>query len=114
FESDRGWRSPVLVELLPPPPPDRITAPGSRLVAIAVTKPDGYQTSNAGVVLAWAKMSRGRWAMLFAWTGLRRINGENQASARWSWCWVGRREVYVREPVKVPNPWGMGWYGQKD
>lgn len=114
FESDGGWISPVLVELLPPPPPDRITSPGSRLVAVAVTKPDGYQVSNGGVVLAWARMTGGRWAMLFAWTGQRRMKGELEASARWSWCWVGRREVYVREPVKKRNPWGMTWYGHRD
>jgi hypothetical protein len=114
FESAQGWIDPVLVWLLPPPPPERITSPGSRLLAVSVTKPDGYQESNSGVVLAWARMNAGRWAMLFAWSGVRRINGERQASARWSWCWVGRREVYVREPVKEPNPWGMIWYGQRD
>lgn len=104
----------MLVELLPPPPPERIVSPGSRLIAVAVTNPDGYQLSNAGIVLAWARMRSGRWAMLFAWTGRRRVKGGLESSARWSWCWVGQREVYVRVPVKEPNPWGMTWYGRRD
>lgn len=114
FESGAGWVDPVLVELLPPPPPDRITSPGSRLVTVAMTQPNGYQVASKGAVLAWARMRGGRWAMLFAWTGYRRVNGERKASARWSWCWVGRREVFVREPVKPGNPWGATWYGYRD
>lgn len=100
------------MNVLPPPPPERIVSPGARHVSVAVKQPNGYQLSNAGAVLAWARLRNGAWAMLFVWTGLRRVGGERQPSVRWSWCWVGRRDVYVHEPVKQPNPWGMAWYGQ--
>lgn len=52
--------------------------------------------------------------MLFAWSGFMRTSSGKKLSARWSWCWVGRREVYVHPPVKRDNPWGMTWYGHRD
>jgi hypothetical protein len=102
----------VLVRLLPPPPPERIVSPGRRKVAVAVGR-GGWQVFNSGVVLAWARLPAKAWdwAMLYVWTGSRRTDQGKALSARWSWCWVRRCQVYVQEPVKADNPWGMTWYG---
>jgi hypothetical protein len=64
------WTEPTLLPELPPPPPDRIRVRGARLVR--VYDPPGTAKVDGGreaVVLAWARLPDGAWAILLAWAG---------------------------------------------
>lgn len=108
---------PILAELAPPPP-DLIRVRGAQLVQI-YDEPGGVRMVNGrpqrdggreAVVLAWAPIPAGGWAVLLAWTSYARLDLRATALARWGWYRLAEQRVKPRpQPRTVPAD--AEWHG---
>lgn len=111
---DQGhWVEPPLLPPLPPPPPDRIQIRGAKLVR--VYDPPGTAKVDGGreaVVIAWARLPDGAWAVLLAWAGRWMDIGTSHQTeaARWGWCRYDEARVKPRRPPQVLYE-GACWHG---
>lgn len=118
---DQGWRwteDPILPGL-PPPPPGLILVRGATPIRIYDTpervhivggkrRPDG---GRDGVVIAWAGIPRGGWAVLLAWTSYARVGLHQTALARWGWCRLDEARVKPLPPPPArEGACRYGWY----
>ena len=115
-DRDGHWvESPLLPDAVPAPPLDRIVIYGAKLVRVygepGGKKPDG---GREAVIVAWARMPDGRWAVLLAWAGhWMSEKGPHQSErARWGWYVLDPERVKPRTPPQVLYEGAMwtGWH----
>lgn len=113
------WTEPPILPEVPAPPPGRILVRGARLVRIydgtesrtvsGRPRPDG---GREAVILAWARMPDGGWAILLAWTSywLWENPPHQTALARHGWYRLDEERVKPRKPPRTLTE-GADWHG---
>lgn len=110
---DREWLEDPLLPELPAPPFDRIQVRGARLVRVydepGTRRQDG---GREAVIVAWAQLPDGGWAVLLAWASLAKLGIKTTALARWCWCRLIEDRVKPVRPKRgtEPDP-DQAWHG---
>ena len=107
------WLSPVLLELIAPPPARLVVVRGARRGTVTGPATYGPPEWHDITVLAWARIPAGGWGALTVWDGMAQAPGDRQpmVHARWSWCRWTRCKLDHCRPTPPDNPWGLSWLG---
>lgn len=108
------WLQEPLLDRLPVPDPAAIVVPGG--IVLAVHTPVGFEPYRwyQAVALAWARYPTGEWGVLLAWEAMwRPADGRDRVGGRRGWFKFDRDRCSLGEPTRVPNPWGMAWWGRR-
>ena len=112
------WTEGPILPELPPPPVDRIQVrgaqlaqiydpPGTKLMLGGRPRPDG---GREAVVLAWARIPGGGWAVLLAWTSYAKLNARGTALARCGWYRHDPQRVKPKAPPRYLDDEAQ-WHG---
>lgn len=113
------WTEPPILPEVPAPPPDRIVVRGARLVRVYGSSESrdvaGKPRRDGGreaVVLAWARMPDGAWAVLMAWTRYWTDEDPPHGTALAQHGWYRYDEERVKpQKTRRPNYEGAEWHG---
>lgn len=108
---DDLWLDPAPAATLRPPPAHLACCPGGRPVTVQVLHAGGNQLAMPGVVMAWARLPRERWAVLLVWCAYRSVGGKDTESARWAWVRYDERAMRPAPSPAPGNVWDHPWYG---
>lgn len=116
--AEESWHftePPILPELVPPPI-SAVRVRGAQLVQIygpphpdpwGRPKPDG---GREAVILAWAAIPGGGWAVLLAWTSYALVDLHATALARFGWYRLDAARVQPKRPPSQVSE-GFEWTG---
>ncbi len=112
YDAGRWVDEPILPEL-PAPPAHLVQVRGAQLVAVRYVDPAGRRRGEGdAVILAWAPLPAGGWAVLVAWIGAWQQNNRTTGAPRWAWC---RYDKDLVRPAKPSRPLvereGFEWHG---
>lgn len=115
---ERGrWEEDAILPELAAPPADSIQVRGAQLVhrlnveAHNTPSREGY---TEAVILAWAPLPDGGWAVLAAWLGAwRREDGRTTGKARYGWCRLLEDRVRPVDPPRTLID-GAEWHGHHE
>lgn len=112
------WTEGPILPALPPPPENRITVAGARLVHVLELGRDGQLTKGfrEAVLLADAQLGDGAPAGLLAWAGWwREPDGRMTGRGRAAWCRLPEGRVKpARSVTTAPAGIVYAWYGQEE